>query len=111
MGVYRVRNTVNGKSFIGTARDLPGVLNSQRFQLSMGSHKNRALQQDWNDLGPDAFAFEVLDPLDPQDTPGYNPADDLRALEQLWLERLQPFGERGYHAVRPDRGAAAKPSS
>jgi hypothetical protein len=97
MGVFRVRNTVNGKAFIGTARDLPGILNSQRAQLRMGSHMNRGLQRDWNEMGPDAFEFEVLDTLEPRDAPGYDPRDDLRALEALWLDRLQPYGERGYH--------------
>jgi hypothetical protein len=29
----------------------------------------------------------------------WDPADDLRVLEKLWLEKLAPFGERGYHAV------------
>ena len=23
--------------------------------------------------------------------------DDLKALEAMWLEKLKPFGERGYH--------------
>ena len=54
MGVYRVRNMVNGKACLGTARDLPGILNSQR------------------------------------------------ALEAIWLDRLQPHGERGYH-IAPGR--------
>jgi hypothetical protein len=48
-------------------------------------------------MGANAFTFEVLDTLTaPPDQPGYDPADDLRVLEALWLERLQPFGERGY---------------
>ena len=34
----------------------------------------------------------------PSDRPGYNPADDLKALEALWLEKLMPFEERGYNA-------------
>jgi len=103
MGVYRVRNTANGKAFIGTARDLPGILNSQRAQLRMGSHMNRALQRDWNELGPGAFEFEVLDTLEPRDAPGYDPRDDLRALEALWLDRLQLYGEAGYHTPPGNR--------
>ena len=58
---------------------------------------HHALQHDWVALGPDAFVFEVLDTLaPPEDQPGYDPTDDLRTLEQLWRERLQPFGDRGY---------------
>ena len=27
-----------------------------------------------------------------------DPTDDLKVLEQLWLEKLSPFGTRGYNA-------------
>jgi hypothetical protein len=98
MGVFRVRNTVTGKCLVGTSANLPGMLNRQRWQLGMGAHPNRELQKDWNDLGPDAFAFEVLDTLTPPERPDYDPSDDLRALERLWLDKLSPFQDRGYNA-------------
>ena len=28
----------------------------------------------------------------------YDPADDLRTLQELWFEKLSPFDERGYNA-------------
>ena len=97
MGVYRVVNLRDGRSLVGRSVDLPASLNRERAALRFGSHANAALQRDWNALGPDAFAFEVPDTLaPPDDRPGWNPADDLRVLEALWLERLEPFGERGY---------------
>ncbi len=96
MGVYRVRNTIDDRSLVGRSVDLPAILNRERAQLRLGAHRNAELQRDWNALGPDAFAFEVLDTLTPPDRAGYDPADDLRILEALWLERLEPFGERGY---------------
>jgi len=97
MGVYRVHNTVNGKSLVGTSRDLPSILNRERAELKLGGHRNKPMQRDWNEMGASAFTFEVLDTLSvPPDQPGYDPAYDLRVLEALWLERLQPFGERGY---------------
>ncbi len=46
-GVYQIRNLRNGKIFVGAALDIPGKLNSHRFQLRMGSHRNTALQRDW----------------------------------------------------------------
>jgi hypothetical protein len=98
MGVYQVRNTVNGKVLIGRSVDLPAILNRLRGELRLGGLRNRALQQDWNEHGPEAFEIEVLDTLPPSDRPGYNPADDLKALEALWLEKLMPFEERGYNA-------------
>lgn len=99
MGIYRVRNTVNGKSLIGASVDLPSMLNRQQAQLRMGAHTNRALQSDWNEHGPEAFAFEVVDTLKaPPDQPDYDPASDLKVLEALWLEKLSPFEEQGYNA-------------
>jgi hypothetical protein len=104
MGVFRVYNTATGKSFVGASNDLPAMLNRQRFQLELGSHPNRALQLDWNSRGPEAFVFEVLDTLDPPDDATHDSSDDLRVLEEMWLERLSPYAERGYH--RPPGGAA-----
>jgi hypothetical protein len=103
MGVYRVRNTVNGKSLVGSSVDLPAMLNRQRAQLKMGAHSNRTLQKDWSELGPEAFEFEILDTLKPPDRPDYDPTDDLRTLEEMWLDKLSPFDERGYNG-RPRRG-------
>jgi hypothetical protein len=98
MGVFRVRNTVNGKSLIDASTDLPAILNRQQFQLRQGLHPSRELQKDWNELGPEVFVFEVLDTLTVPDQPDYDPADDLQALKQLWLDRLSPFDDRGYNA-------------
>jgi hypothetical protein len=105
-GVFRVHNTVEDKSLVGTSGDVPSMLNRQRFQLGHGSHPNRALQEDWNRLGPEAFAFEVLDTLAPPKEPGGDPEEDLRVLGDLWLEKLSPYGERGYNGERkpPGRG-------
>ena len=96
MGVYRIRNTTNGRALVGRSVDLPSILNRERAQLRLGVHPIKDLQRDWNALGPDAFAFEILDTLKLPDTPGYDPTDDLLVLEALWLEQLQPFEERGY---------------
>ena len=101
MGVYRVRNTQTDRSLVARSVDLPASLNRERAQLRFGGHPNADLQRDWNAFGPDAFAFEVLDTLaPPDDRPDYDPTDDLRVLEALWLERLAPFGERGYVRAR-----------
>jgi len=95
-GVFRVRNTVNKKSFVSSAPNLTGKINSQRFQLEIGSHRNQKLQKDWNEFGPDAFTFEILDQLEPKDEPDYNPAEDLRILLEMWLEKLASLGETFY---------------
>ena len=103
MGIYCIRNVADGRSLIGRSVDLPSALNRERTALRFGGHSNRSLQSDWNALGPENFAFEVLDTLAPPQRPDYDPTDDLRVLEALWLERLDPFDERGYMRRPPDR--------
>jgi hypothetical protein len=100
-GVYRVRNTVRKKSLVGSTTDLPGILNRHRFQLKMGSHADRELQADWKELGPDAFAFEELDRLEPKDEPGDDPRADLEVLRDMWIERLAASGESFYGRSGP----------
>ena len=97
-GVYRVVNTQTDRSLVGSSINLPAILNRHRADLKMGSHRNRDLQRDWDEFGESAFAFEVLDTLTPRDEPGYDMKRDLRALEDLWLERLAPYGDGGYNA-------------
>lgn len=106
MGVFAVRNLPQGKVWVGTSLNLPGAINRLRFELTHGSHRNvPALQEDWNRLGAEAFAFEVLDVLEPPEEPGTaDPSEELRVLEALWLERLRPYGEAGYHAPPPPPG-------
>ncbi len=97
MGVYMVKNLVDGKIYIARAMDLQGKLNSEMFQLRNDLHMNKELQQAFNTLGMDRFAFEVLDHLAVKQDPGYDYSADLRTLEALWLEKLQPYAEKGYH--------------
>ncbi|MEW6128945.1 MAG: GIY-YIG nuclease family protein [Acidobacteriota bacterium] len=98
MGIYQIRNQVNGKIFIGYAQDLQAIFNSNRFQLKMNGHTNKALQKEWNEFGEVAFVFEILDELKPKPGQSPNYLSELKELHQLWLDNLEPYGEKGYHA-------------
>jgi len=91
-GLYVVRNTKTGTSLFGSTPDLPGMLNRQKFQLEMGSHPDRELQADWDELGPDAFEFQVLDQLDLQGDANTDRTADLQVLKALWLEKFTNSG-------------------
>ena len=96
-GVYQIRNLANGRVLIGSSINLEGPLNRHKFQLLSGRHPNEALQKDWNEYGPDKFSFEILDRAKVKDDPDFNLQDEVTLLEQIWLEKLQPFGEKGYN--------------
>lgn len=96
-GVFQVKNTVNGKVLLGSSLNLEGPLNAHRFMLSVGSHRNKLLQQEWDEYGEENFMFEILETVETRDDPGFNLGDELTLLEEIWLARLKPFGERGYN--------------
>jgi hypothetical protein len=101
MGIYRIKNLASGKIYIGRALDLNGKLNSERFQLKNNMHMNRDLQKDFAELGEEGFSFEVLDRLQPKENPGIDQSRELKELEDMWLEKLQPYAGRGYHKEKP----------
>ena len=101
MGVFLIRNNLSDKVFLGSSPNLHGILNRHKFQLEMGNHPNKALQADWNELGSDSFAFEIVDELAPREEVDYRA--ELAFLEDLWLEKLQPFGDRGYNMPKLSR--------
>ena len=96
-GVYQVKNLANGKVLLGSSLNLEGPLNRHKFMLKIGSHLNKDLQKDWDELGAVKFVFEILEQVQVKDDPNFNLKDELTLLEMIWLEKLQPFGERGYN--------------
>ena len=96
-GVFQVKNTLNGKVFLGSSLNLEGSLNKHRFMLSIGKHRNTRLQSDWNSAGPENYVFEILEVVKVKDDPHFNLQDELTLLEQIWLEKLQPVGDHGYN--------------
>jgi len=97
-GVFQVKNVINDKVLLGSSLNLDGPLNGHRFMLEISGHTNKALQKEWNVFGADKFVFEILEVVKVKnDDPNFNLDDELTLLEQIWLEKLQPFGERGYN--------------
>ena len=101
MGVYQIRNLVNEKVLIGASLNLPGIFNRHKCQLKMGGHQNGALQAEWNEFGAESFAFEILDEITPKE--GRDFQEELAFLEELWLEKSQPYGDRGYNKRKKGR--------
>ncbi len=97
MGIFQIKNKLNGKILIGSSNNLPAILNRFRAELKMGGCRNIELQDEWIEFGSEMFEFEELEILKPLDDPSYNPAEDLRFLEELWTEKLKPYGDRGYN--------------
>lgn len=95
-GVFVVKNRVNGRVLLGSSLNLHGPLNKHRFMLKIGAHSCAALQQDWNQQGPDAFDFEVIELVEKREEEGFSADDALKVLEKKWLQTLSPIAT-GYN--------------
>jgi len=93
MGVYRIKNSKNDRVFLGFAVDLPARFNRHKTELKFGSHRNRELQEIWNSFGESAFEFEILDVLDHKENTQTNPAEELHALAEMWVQKLKKSGD------------------
>ncbi len=91
MGVYAVRCDAAQLVCVKSSMNLPGAFNRDRFQLRMGGHPDRPLQQAWHAHGEAALRFEVLDTLKRRnDATDADYRRELAALRALWHEELAP---------------------
>ncbi len=95
-GVYQIKNTKNQKVFVASTPNLK-TMNGKPMMLRGGVHKNKKLQEEWNKFGEEAFVFEVLEVLKEKEEGYFDKTGELKKLEKKWLEKLQPYGERGYN--------------
>ena len=92
MGVYRIRNTQNGNSFVGYSIDVQARINRQKTELKFGSHRNPELLGEWKSFGESSFDFEVLDELELDENSKADPVEELRLLSEMWVRKLEKAG-------------------
>jgi group I intron endonuclease len=61
IGLYKITNTVNGKYYIGSSRNIVKRWNSHKNKLRRNEHKNLYLQASYNKYGFNVFTFEILE--------------------------------------------------
>jgi hypothetical protein len=108
MGILVIRNIINNRVFLIPGMDIQGMINRQQFQLKANGHPNKTLQKDWNDLGSDKFEFEVVDQMEPLDDPSFDARRELAFMEEMWLEKLEPYDDKGYNVRKLSRDERLK---
>jgi hypothetical protein len=95
-GVYQIKNIKNSKIYVTSTPNLK-TMNGTRMILNSGTYKSRALQEDWNKFGEDAFVFEILEVLKEKKESFFDKKFELKELEKKWLNKLQPYNNIGYN--------------
>jgi len=85
-GIYGIRNTINGKWYIGQSIDIYGRWRAHKTNMKHGQYLNQWLDEDWDKFGASAFEFQILEECSPA---------MLTVRENAWI---------GYYHSR-DRGA------
>lgn len=97
MGVFQIKNNINGKIFIGSSLDLKAIWHAQKLQLDMGMHPNSDLQKEWKEFGAENFCYEILEEINQTEDKPVDYKKEIKALEYLIIEELQPFVDKGYN--------------
>jgi group I intron endonuclease len=84
-GIYRIRNTINGRVYVGSAVNLADRWRLHRRQLDRGTHHCPPLQRAWVKYGEIAFIFEFIEAVERN-----KEALDLR--EQVYLDEVFASG-------------------
>lgn len=81
-GIYCLKNTINDKYYIGSAKKLNYRLWNHKHKLIKGTHANNILQNFVNKYGIDTLYFEILEKVEN--------IDNLLEREQYYLDNLNP---------------------
>lgn len=60
-GIYMIRNTKNGKVYIGQSKNIHWRWMSHKSALNHGRNENPHFQYAWNKYGQDAFEFSIIE--------------------------------------------------
>ena len=97
MGVFQIRNNINGKLFIGSSLDLKAIWHAQKLQLDFGIHPNSDLQKDWKEHGVENFNYEILEEIKQIEDKPIDYSKEIKVLEGMIVDELQPFENKGYN--------------
>ena len=88
-GIYIIRNTVNGKVYIGQSRRISNREYCHFHALEKGTHYNKHLQRSYNTYGRDAFVFEVIEWCD---------VSELDEREKYYIQKYDSMNiNKGYN--------------
>lgn len=88
-GIYRIKNIINNKFYIGSSKNLSRRELEHETKLNQNKHYNKYLQRAWNKYGGEAFVFEYLEEFKiPEDLSSKIVRKLLKNREQYFLDDI-----------------------
>lgn len=91
MGIFAIRNLTTGRVLIDQSANLNAAFNRHRVELQLGTHRNKALMDDWRTYGETNFVFEVLETIKERPEPDFNYHAEMARLLAICRARV-PLG-------------------
>ena len=93
--IYQIKNKLNGKIYIGSAKNFHVRKLKHLNYLKHGKHHCRYLQFAWNKYGSENFEFIILEECE---------KEKLVEREQYWFDYLQPYNRKIGYNISPTAG-------
>ena len=92
-GVYKLTNKLNGRIYIGSAKEFKRRWSQHAKRLKSGKHSNKFLQADYNKCGEEAFVFEVIEVIE-------GPQENRLLVEQTYIDQHYDEQQQCYNLTR-----------
>ena len=89
-GVYKITNKINGRIYIGSAKEFKRRCNQHRIGLIKKKHSNKFLQADFDKCGEDAFVFEAIEVVE-------GPQENRLLVEQSYIKKYYDDQDQCYN--------------
>ena len=99
-GIYLIKNIVNNKIYIGSAKDINRRWVQHKSSLRLQTHHSNKLQNGFNKYGVDAFVYSVIE---------FCSEDLMMIREQYWIDLLTPWYNVSLKAVSGGTTLKGKP--
>lgn len=97
MGIYSIKNIINGKLYIGQSRDIDNRWFQHKNSLKNNTHRNIHLQNAYNKYGENAFAYNIIEVILDE--------KELNSKEKIYIKHCQTNNIKyGYNLTEGGEG-------
>lgn len=90
-GIYKITNKLNGRIYIGSAKEFKNRWVQHTHSLRNKKHSNKFLQSDFNKCGEEAFIFEVIEVTEDKSR------EERLSIEEVYIKKFFDNGDNCYN--------------